>query len=176
MKRSVAFVVGLFALMALAVPLQTASEQATGAAEPSAPIPDPKSAVVPRFEAEVKIDGVLDEPPWQKAVRLTPFVRHDTMAPARVSTEVRLWYDRTALYLGWNCEDGDIQATIHAARQPVLGRGSRRVLSHRQRSTAISSCNGIHSAEPSMPSSRTRSVPTAARSGSPETGLTRRRT
>ena len=76
------------------------------------PLPEPKSTAVPWIEAEAKIDGVLDEQPWQKAARLTPFVRHDTMAPSRVSTEVRVWYDPQALYLGWICEDGDIQATF----------------------------------------------------------------
>lgn len=75
-------------------------------------IPEPKSATVPLISAAVKIDGALDEPPWQKAARLTPFVHNDTGQPARVSTEVRLWYDSTALYLGWICEDGDIQATF----------------------------------------------------------------
>ena len=75
-------------------------------------MPDPKSAVVPRIDAQVKIDGVLDEQPWQKAARLTPFVHNDTMMPARVGTEVRLWYDQAALYLGWTCEDYDIQATF----------------------------------------------------------------
>jgi Carbohydrate-binding family 9 len=77
-----------------------------------APMPDPKTAIVPRMEAQVKIDGVLDEQPWQKAARLTPFVRNDTTTPARAATEVRLWYDQTALYLGWICEDYDIQATF----------------------------------------------------------------
>ena len=67
---------------------------------PSAPMPDPKSATVPRMEAAVKIDGLLDEPAWQKAARLTPFVHHDTMAPARVATEARIWYDPVALYVG----------------------------------------------------------------------------
>ena len=28
------------------------------------------------------------------------------------ATEVRLWYDQAALYLGWTCEDYDIQATF----------------------------------------------------------------
>ena len=75
-------------------------------------MPDPKTAIVPRMDAQVKIDGVLDEQPWQKAARLTPFVRNDSTTPARVETEVRLWYDQAALYLGWICEDYDIQATF----------------------------------------------------------------
>lgn len=75
-------------------------------------MPEPKSAVVPLIKAAVKIDGALDEAAWQKAAQLTPFVRHDTMAAARAATEVRVWYDQDALYLGWTCDDPDIQATF----------------------------------------------------------------
>ena len=86
-------------------------------AEPQTPatpssMPEPKSTIVPHIEANVKIDGVLDEAPWQKAARLTPFAAHDTMAAAGVSTEVRIFYDEAALYLGWTCQDTDIQATF----------------------------------------------------------------
>ena len=81
-------------------------------AQSPAGMPEPKSASVPMIAATVKVDGVLDEEVWQKAARLTPFVTHDTMAPARASTEVRIWYDPQALYLGWICEDSDIQATF----------------------------------------------------------------
>ena len=81
-------------------------------APPTAPMPVPKSMNVPRIDAHVTIDGVLDEQPWQKAARLTPLLRNDTITPARVATEVRIWYDRTALYLGWICEDHDIQSTF----------------------------------------------------------------
>jgi len=110
MTRVLLFVVGLTAMAATSVPLQTAPVQAPE--KSAAPLPDPKSIGVPAIQAAVKIDGVLDEQPWQKAARLTPFVRHDTMETARVRTEVRVWYDQAALYLGWICEDGDIQATF----------------------------------------------------------------
>lgn len=89
-----------------------AAVQAQSPASATAPMPDPKSTIVPRIDAVITIDGLLDEQPWQKAARLAPFVRHDTMEPARAGTEVRVWYDEAALYLGWTCEDGDIQATF----------------------------------------------------------------
>jgi hypothetical protein len=109
MKRTLLYT----ALMGIAVAtmqLHTAAVQTPRTT--GAPMPDPKSTIVPRFDAAVEIDGVLDELAWQKAARLTPFVRHDTMQPARTSTEVRIWYDQSALYLGWICEDTDIQATF----------------------------------------------------------------
>jgi Carbohydrate-binding family 9 len=88
-------------------PVRPQAPAVTGAS-----LPDPKSTIAPRIAADVKIDGILDEMPWQKAVRLTPFVLHDTMASSRVSTEVRVWYNEAALYLGWICEDEDVQATF----------------------------------------------------------------
>jgi len=109
MGMHVLFLVPLTVAAATTVVLAMASTQTPTTIER---IPEPKSAIVPLMNAVVKIDGVLDEPAWQKAARLAPFVRNDTGQPGRVSTEVRLWYDRAALYIGWICEDGDIQATF----------------------------------------------------------------
>ena len=75
-------------------------------------LPEPKTMIVPRIAADVKMDGVLDEAAWQKAARATPFVRNDSAVMARAATEVRVWYDDAALYLGWICTDYDIQATF----------------------------------------------------------------
>jgi len=88
MTRILLFMLGLTVMAATSVPLQTAPVQAPE--KTAAPMPDPKSISVPAIDAAVKIDGVLDEQPWQKAARLTPFVRHDTMETARVRTEVRV--------------------------------------------------------------------------------------
>jgi hypothetical protein len=79
---------------------------------PATTLPEPKSTTVPRIDGKISIDGVLDEPAWQKAAQLSAFVQHDTMAAARAGTTVRIWYDAAALYLGWICEDEDIQATL----------------------------------------------------------------
>jgi hypothetical protein len=109
LKITLYLAAGLAAVVWTAVSMPTARAQlAVG----TAPLPDPKTATVPRLEGTVKIDGILDEQLWQTATRLTPFVQHDTMAASRVSTEVRAWYDAEALYLGWICEDRDIQATL----------------------------------------------------------------
>ena len=109
MKTTLLLASGL-AVALMPIALHTAAVQAP--ATSAAALPDPKSTTVPWIDADVRIDGVLNEQPWQKAARLTPFVHHDTMQPARVSTEVRVWYDQAALYLGWICEDYDIQATF----------------------------------------------------------------
>src|SRR5688500_20124890 len=85
----------------------------TPPAQPT-PLPEPKSATVPRIDAAIKIDGTLDEAPWEKAARLTPFVHHDTMAAARATTDARIWYDQAALYVGWIAGDAAIQARFTA--------------------------------------------------------------
>ncbi len=72
----------------------------------------PRSVVVPRLHGSIKIDGELNEPVWSKAARRQPFCKNDGSGPGREHTEVRLWYDDEALYLGWTCQDVDIQATF----------------------------------------------------------------
>lgn len=94
-------------VVAVLIVMQTLAAQA-----PPSPKPEPKSTDIPRIDAQITIDGELDEPAWQKAARLTPFVLNETMQPARGSTDVRVWYDGSALYLGWVCDDVDIQATF----------------------------------------------------------------
>ena len=56
----------------------------------------------PRLEAEVEIDGVLDEPAWQQAARLTGFSRYAPVdgGAADRATEVLVWYSPSALHFG----------------------------------------------------------------------------
>ncbi len=57
---------------------------------------------VPRVEATVTIDGVLDEPVWKTAVRLVGFTQYRPVdsRPAEDSTEVLVWYAPDAIYFG----------------------------------------------------------------------------
>src|SRR5947207_3307007 len=77
-------------------------------------LPAPKRVIVPKLRGPVKIDGDLSEPVWKKAALLNPFYQNDGSGRERENTEVRLWYDDSALYLGWTCQDKDIQATFTA--------------------------------------------------------------
>jgi len=86
-----------------------------GAAEmPPKPkkLPPPKRIVVPKLHGSIKVDGELRESVWKKAAVLEPFYHNDGSGREREHTEVRLWYDDTALYLAWTCQDSDIQATF----------------------------------------------------------------
>jgi len=75
-------------------------------------LPAPKRVVVPKLHGPIKVDGELNEPVWAEAALLQPFYINEDAGWEREHTEVRLWYDDKALYLGWKCRDADIQATF----------------------------------------------------------------
>lgn len=56
----------------------------------------------PRIEAEIVIDGNLDEPVWRRAAVLTGFSLYQPVdqRPAPDSTEVLVWYSSSAIYFG----------------------------------------------------------------------------
>ncbi len=75
------------------------------------------TATIPRIEADVEIDGVLDEAPWSQATRLTGFSQFQPVdgRPAEEQTEVRVWYSPSAIYFGVIAQDRDpasIRATV----------------------------------------------------------------
>ena len=71
---------------------------------------------VPRLEAEVKVDGVLDESAWTRAVVLTGFSQFTPVdgLPAADSTEVLVWYSPTAIHFGIRAFEahGEVHATL----------------------------------------------------------------
>jgi hypothetical protein len=76
-------------------------------------VPVPKRVVIPKLRGAVQIDGDLNERVWTNAA-LLKLSQNDGSGPEREQTKLRLWYDDTALYLGWTCTDSDIQATFTA--------------------------------------------------------------
>jgi len=74
-------------------------------------------AVIPRATGPIRVDGVIDEPAWQSALKLDiPFeVTPADNIPARVATEAFLTYDDSAFYLAFIAHDpepGRIRARI----------------------------------------------------------------
>ncbi|HYK82815.1 MAG TPA: DUF5916 domain-containing protein, partial [Gemmatimonadales bacterium] len=57
---------------------------------------------IPRIEASVNVDGVLDEPVWRQAALLTGFSQYRPVdsRPAADSTQVLVWYAPDAIYFG----------------------------------------------------------------------------
>jgi len=74
--------------------------QALSAAAP--PLAPAFTATLPRLEATVRIDGVLDEPAWREAAVLGSFHPYQPVdsRPAEERTEVLVWYAPNAIYFG----------------------------------------------------------------------------
>jgi len=87
---------------------------AAGSPDGGAGSSQPRRVIVPRLAGAVTIDGLLDEPVWQQAAKLKPFVPNSGRGADSEATEVRVWYDGEALHIGWLCDDRDIQATMSA--------------------------------------------------------------
>src|SRR6266581_4983246 len=71
---------------------------------------------IPRVEADVTVDGNLNEPVWQQAALLTGFSEfspHDGI-PAADSTQVLVWYSPSAVYFGIRAFEahGAVHATL----------------------------------------------------------------
>lgn len=83
----------------------------------AAPAQAPRDAVtIPRLEAEVRIDGSLDEPVWEQAARLTDFRQYEPIdgRPAVERTEVLVWYSPQAIHFGiraYDSQPGSVRAT-----------------------------------------------------------------
>ena len=77
-------------------------------------LPAPSRIVVPKLSGPIQVDGELTEAAWKQAALIPNFFQNDGSSRERENTEVRLWYDDTALYIGWTCKDEDVQATFTA--------------------------------------------------------------
>lgn len=73
-------------------------------------------AVPRRMQAEIKLDGSLDEAAWREAALLTGFSQYNPVdgAAAEDSTEVLVWYTDHELYLGVRAYEphGSVRATL----------------------------------------------------------------
>ena len=71
---------------------------------------------IPRVDADVTIDGVLDEPPWERAAVLTGFSQYAPAdgRPAEHRTEVLVWYSETAIHFGIraHAQPGAVRASL----------------------------------------------------------------
>lgn len=71
---------------------------------------------VPRIEAAVRLDGVLDEPVWRRAALLTGFSQYRPVdsRPAQDTTEVLVWYGPDAIYFGIRAFEAHGDGAVHA--------------------------------------------------------------
>ena len=73
------------------------------------------SVEVPRYEVDVRIDGVMDEEVWSRAAVLQDFTQYEPVdgRPAEERTVVRIWYAPDAIHFGIHAFDsrpGEIRA------------------------------------------------------------------
>lgn len=77
----------------------------------------------PRIDTQITIDGVLDEPVWQRAARLTGFSQYQPVdsRPADEETEVLVWYGPDAIYFGIRAHEahGDVVRATSANRDNI---------------------------------------------------------
>jgi hypothetical protein len=67
---------------------------------------------VKRNESPLEIDGRLDEPQWQAAVFTELFIHHQDGTETILSTRAKFLWDDQYLYVGFDCEDPDVWATL----------------------------------------------------------------
>jgi Domain of unknown function (DUF5916) len=70
----------------------------------------------PRLDAELTVDGALDEPAWARAAMLTGFSQFTPVdgVPAADSTEILIWYSPNAIHFGVRAFEahGAVHATL----------------------------------------------------------------
>ncbi len=78
---------------------------------------------IPRVDTTITVDGVLDEPVWNRAARLVGFSQYQPVdqVPAVEPTEVLVWYSPTAIYFGIRAREvhGDLVHATHADRDNI---------------------------------------------------------
>ena len=60
----------------------------------------------------ITIDGLLNEPAWKRAATTGRFTSWSDKFIPRYETQVRVLWDDQHLYIAFECEDGDIEATM----------------------------------------------------------------
>ncbi len=70
----------------------------------------PREATALKIDEPIRIDGILDEAAWKGAAVLSDFIQFQPArgAPATVRTSVRVLYDGTALYCGFEMTDPEM--------------------------------------------------------------------
>ena len=87
---------------------------------------------VPRVDTAATIDGVLDEPVWTKAARLTGFSQYQPVdgRPAEEPTEVLVWYSPEAIWFGIRAREihGNVVRATKANRDDIASEDHVQIL------------------------------------------------
>ncbi len=74
----------------------------------------PRTLRIERIQAEVRVDGRLDEPVWSQLTPAEGFLQSkpDEGAPVSERTQAYLFYDDESLYIGFRCYDSEPEKII----------------------------------------------------------------
>lgn len=73
----------------------------------------------PLRQGTITVDGVGDEPDWQRAAVAGPFFNYDGRGIPGNKTTARLLWDQEALYVLFECEDKDIWTSFTKRDDPI---------------------------------------------------------
>ena len=75
---------------------------------------EPAATSATRTTAPIRLDGVLDEDDWGRAILLAPLIQREPQqgAPASEATEVRILFDADNLYIGVVCREADRRSIV----------------------------------------------------------------
>jgi len=104
----------------LSLPLLAAFQLASGVPAPAPRVYDGRAGqttvAIPKIEADIVVDGNLDEAVWRRAAVLTGFSLYSPVdkRPASDSTEVLVWYSSSAIHFGIRAFEahGHVTATL----------------------------------------------------------------
>ena len=87
---------------------------------------------VPRIDSTASVDGVLNEPVWSKAARLTGFSQYQPVdgRPAEEPTEVLVWYSADAVWFGIKAKEihGNVVRATRANRDDIASEDHVQIL------------------------------------------------
>jgi len=73
-----------------------------------------KETTALKIEEPIKVDGLLDEPAWQKAPEASDFIQFqpERGKPASLKTVVKILYDKDFIYFGFLCYDNQPEKIV----------------------------------------------------------------
>tara|TARA_B100000683_G_scaffold272471_1_gene315738 strand:+ start:781 stop:2010 length:1230 start_codon:yes stop_codon:yes gene_type:complete len=77
------------------------------------------TAQIPKANGAVTIDGKLDEPAWENAISLTPFILYHGKSAAKQQTHVKATWTSDFLYLAFESLDKDIHTPYTKRDDPI---------------------------------------------------------
>ena len=103
---------------------------------------------VPRIDSTATVDGVLDEPVWSKAARLTAFSQLQPVdgRPAEEPTEVLVWYAPDAIWFGIRAKEihGNVVRATKANRDDIASEDHVQILLDTDNSQQIAFLFGVN--------------------------------